>query len=98
MAPLGQLRPPNIAGPAIPSTLLQPTVHRSFRTLQASRLYRSRRASHPHDPEPGVPAAHIHRNGAASRFWTLQAEDTVSFDRAQLLELSLIHISEPTRL
>jgi DNA-binding IclR family transcriptional regulator len=35
MAPLGQLRPPDIAGPAIPSILLQPTVHRSFRTLQA---------------------------------------------------------------
>jgi hypothetical protein len=25
---------PDIAGPAIPSILLQPTVHRSFRTLQ----------------------------------------------------------------
>src|ERR1035437_656435 len=35
-------------------------------------LYRSRRTSHPLDPEPAVPAAHIHRNGAASRFWTLQ--------------------------
>ena len=45
----------------------------ALRSRTASRLYRLRLASHPLDPEPSVPAAHIHGYGATSRFWTLQA-------------------------
>ncbi len=44
----------------------------ALRSRAASRLSHSRLASYPLDPEPAVPAAHIHGCDATSRFWTLQ--------------------------